>query len=83
MVSVELRIGSGTGTRSPEQELQAVELLLRQVFYIDTEPSQPDLEAFILAHDNYPVEALRDITGLTAEQIGELRKAHRPLSEKQ
>jgi len=72
--SIELRIGKGVEPLSPVEELEAAEDLLKRVFYIDAVPTATEVEAFVLEHFDYPIEALRDLTGLDEGQIAQIKE---------
>ncbi|MFN7967618.1 MAG: hypothetical protein U0V87_18235 [Acidobacteriota bacterium] len=72
LASVELRIGARATEMTPDKQFTAIEDLLRQVFYVDSEPSESDLVSFVKKHREYPAPVLMEITGLSQERIDEL-----------
>jgi hypothetical protein len=72
LASVELRIGRDASSMAPAQQLAAVEELLSEVFFIDSQPSAAQLIAFVKRHRDYPVAVLVEITGLSEVRIEDL-----------
>jgi hypothetical protein len=63
-----------TGKKDAPGQLAEIETLLDRVFYIKSEPTREDLEAFVRRHTGMPISRLRAVTGLPEEDIRTLLK---------
>ena len=69
------------GKKDPQGQLQEIETLLDRVFYVKSEPTREELEAFVRRHTGMPISRLHAMTGLPEEEIRALLKdAAAPLS---
>lgn len=62
------------GKRDPQGQRDEIEVLLDRVFYLQSEPSREELEAFVRRHTGMPISRLRTLTGLPEEEIRALLK---------
>lgn len=66
------------GKKDPDGQLREIEALLKQVFYVDAEPTREEQEAAVLRNRGASIGALRTLTGLEAEEIRAIIEAGRP-----
>ena len=62
------------GKKDPAGQLAEIETLLDRVFYLKSEPTREELEAFVRRHTGWPISRLRAATGLPEEDIRALLK---------
>jgi hypothetical protein len=53
-------------------QTEEIETLLDRVFYLTSNPSQEELEAFVREHRGLPIARLREITGLDSSEISRI-----------
>jgi len=65
--SVELSLK--TGKKDQAGQLAEIEALFDRVFYVSGEPPRHELEDYVRRHRGASISRLRDVTGLTSEEI--------------
>jgi len=62
------------GKKDPRGQMEEIEALLDKVFYMRSEATRDDLEAFVRRHTGWPISRLRAVTGLPEDDIRALLK---------
>jgi len=68
------------GKKEPAAQRDEFEALLERAFYLRSEPTREELEAYVREHRGWPISRLREITGLETHDINLILKEERPSS---
>jgi len=63
-----------SGKKDPQGQLAEIEALLDRVFYVNSEPTREDLEAFVRKHTGWSISRLKGVTGLPESDIRAILK---------
>jgi hypothetical protein len=76
--STEVLIELKAKKKEPGAQRQEIEMLLRRVFYIASEPTREEFEEVILRHRGASIGQLRALTGLENDEIREILERASP-----
>ena len=63
-----------SGKKDAQGQLDEIEKLLGRVFYLNSDPTREELEAFVRRHTGWPISRLRAVTGLAETDIRAILK---------
>jgi hypothetical protein len=55
--------------KNPDAQRREITALMERLFYIDSEPTRAEIEAFVLENRDWPVARLSALTGLSQDEV--------------